>query len=526
MKKYSLCIALLLVLCGTCLAADNPATVEFKFITGDKSAVAGAVSWMWQNPEGQATKYITDANGSMLIVFSEAGVYHADAKLTINGEIYTLKNNEFSETDMNRSMGKNFLYFLTLSIDEAAKTATIKDISGINKHEALPKYVNRLSAPGKLEIVRVPAIDEYLLERKPVDSVAPYQSDGNPFQWDFRSCDVTKLDFDKYGTDIFHSMFDTKTIWPAKLPFWFEPKLLIKTGKNPGLGLRALHREGYIGSNVGIAIIDNNVLLTGHQEYAAHLRLYEEIHVRGERGAAMHAPAVSSAAVGKTVGVAPGADLYYIAVDASAFTADNGWQNDFSCFGEAIDRVLEINKILPPNRKIRVISISWGWSPNQPGYEQAEAALQRAKKAGVFVITSAAKRNYPNLKLMGLGCEPYSDADKLSSYTPGSWWKDSFFKAPQKYENFLLVPMDQRTLASSAGDKEYMYNGDGGLSWSIPWLAGMYALCCQVKPSITPDEFVDKALATGDTITVEENGKTYQLSKVINPQKLIEALRK
>ena len=73
-----------------------------------------------------------------------------------------------------------------------------------------------------------------------------------------------------------------------------------------------------------------------------------------------------------------------------------------------------------------------------------------------------------------------------------------------------------RTLASSAGNKEYMYDGKPGLSWSIPWLAGMYALCCQVKPSITPDEFIDKALATGDTITVDENGKSYQLSAVIN----------
>ena len=385
-------------------------------------------------------------------------------------------------------------------------------------------FVTRLSSPGKFEIVNTPSIDESMVNRSALELIPPYE-DTDAF-WDFRSRDMTKLNIGQCGTDIFRSIFDTKTIWKKPLPVYFNPDLLIQTGKNPGLGVRELHKVGINGTNIGIAIIDMNELLVDHQEYVSQLRLFEEVHALNGNCTDMHAPAVASLAVGKSIGVAPGADLYFITATGVKPTKDQGWELDCSCFGDAIDRIREINRMLPMNKKIRVISISYGWMPNDTGYAKAEAAVVRAMKDGIFVITAAEERNYPKLKLKGLGREPYSNADDLANYSPGEFWKKYFYKDPQQYENLLLVPMDQRTLASSAGNKEYMYDGKPGISWSIPWLAGMYALCCQVKPSITPDEFIDKAMATGDTITVEENGKAYQLSKVINPQKLIEAVRK
>ena len=83
-------------------------------------------------------------------------------------------------------------------------------------------------------------------------------------------------------------------------------------GKNPGLGIRSLHDMGIDGRNVGIAMI-HMPMIVDHVEYGKQARLYEEINIISDAESEMHGPAVASIAVGKTIGVAPNADLYYIA---------------------------------------------------------------------------------------------------------------------------------------------------------------------------------------------------------------------
>ena len=108
-----------------------------------------------------------------------------------------------------------------------------------------------------------------------------------------------------------HSDFDTKTNWPKSLPDGFNPDSIMEIGKNPGLNVRKLHKAGITGKGIGIAIIDQN-LLVDHYEYKDQLRMYEEIHAPKKSTAQLHGTAVASIAVGKIVGVAPEADLYYI----------------------------------------------------------------------------------------------------------------------------------------------------------------------------------------------------------------------
>ena len=59
----------------------------------------------------------------------------------------------------------------------------------------------------------------------------------------------------------------------------FNPDSIMEIGKNPGLNVRKLHKAGITGKGVGIAIIDQN-LLVDHCEYKDQLRMYEEIHVQ------------------------------------------------------------------------------------------------------------------------------------------------------------------------------------------------------------------------------------------------------
>jgi hypothetical protein len=259
-------------------------------------------------------------------------------------------------------------------------------------------------------------------------------------------------------------------------------------------------------------------------EYKDRLRVYEEAEdITGVwMEAQMHGPAVASIAVGRSVGVAPEADLYYIAIGDCGGAADFR-DLDFSCRARAIQRIVEINQGLPENRKIRVLSMSIGWGLESKGYDEITAAVKEAKEAGIFVISTSLSRIY-QLDFHGLGRSPLSDPNDFWSHTPGLWWQKDFYQ--QGFSSpTLLVPMDSRTTASPTGTEDYVFYRQGGWSWSVPYIAGMYALAVQVKPEISPEQFWEAALNTGKTIHIEYKGKDYEFGVILDPQALIEALK-
>jgi hypothetical protein len=266
-------------------------------------------------------------------------------------------------------------------------------------------------------------------------------------------------------------------------------------------------------------------LLVEHVEYGDRLRLYEEVHSPGG-DAQMHGPAVASIAVGKTVGVAPGAELYFIAEQHGTFKAGSfDW--DFTWLAQAIERMLEVNSTLPSDRRIRVISISVGWSESQKGYSEAMAAVRKATAQGVFVISTALEATH-GLRFHGLGRNPASDANDVYSYGPGSWWSRFWWSGDRRFGpgERLLVPMDSRAMASPTGADDYVFYRNGGWSWCVPWLAGLYALSCEVKPEITPADFWSLAMETGRVLKLCRDGKELDFGTIVDPLALMERLRK
>jgi hypothetical protein len=263
-------------------------------------------------------------------------------------------------------------------------------------------------------------------------------------------------------------------------------------------------------------------MLTDHQEYAAQLRLYEEINIL-PGPSEMHGPAVASIAVGKTVGVAPQADLYYMACYPVDWGLGGNTSYNFHYIAQAIQRILEINQGLPAGQKIRVISISVGWRPEQKGYDEITAAVKKAKESGLLVVSSSLETSF-GFKFHGLGRSPLSDPDKIESYGPGEFWAKEYL-AGNQFSDRLLVPMDSRTTASPGGTGDYVFYRQGGWSWAIPYIAAVYALAAQVRPDITPDLFWSTALKTGQTIKLpQDNG--IHLGPILDPAALISALQK
>jgi hypothetical protein len=349
----------------------------------------------------------------------------------------------------------------------------------------------------------------------------------NPFQVDLRGEDLSGLDLKGSLGDLLYATFDNHTVWPPaeRMPKEYDRLRILETGKNPGLGVRGLHARGITGRGVGLAIIDQP-LLVEHQEYKDRLRLYEEINVKPETTANMHGPAVASLAVGKTIGVAPGGDLYYIGSWTGDFGGFGTFIFNFRHYAQAVRRVLEINRQLPADRKIRVVAMQVGWSKNQAGYEEITAACNEAKAAGLFVVSSSLEEVH-GFKFQGLGRAPLADPDKFESYEPGLFWAYEFRPDDPAHMKWfvdrLLLPMDSRTLAAFTGADDYFFCRQGGWSWSIPYLAGVYALACQAEPKMTPERFWELALKTGRTIQLKRDGKDVRFGPIIDPAALIGA---
>lgn len=363
----------------------------------------------------------------------------------------------------------------------------------------------------------------------------PHYDPNSPKSWqvDLRCYDVSGLDLKDRLVDLLQADFDDRTRWPepAKMPQGFDSRQIMDLGKNPGLGVRALHKQGITGRGVGIAICDQPMIVD-HQEYADRLRLYEEIDIPPDAASEMHGPAVVSIAVGKTVGVAPEADLYYIGqINGDVNIKDRTFTMNFEYLARAVQRILEINEQLPADRKIRVISISAGWEPHQKGYKQISDTVAKAKAAGMLVVCSSVEEVH-GLAFDGLGRAPLANPDDFNSYEPGSWWAQSFYKGGAKGDPFhgrpnqLMVPMDTRTTASPTGKSEYAYYAQGGWSWAIPYVAGVYALAAQVEPKITPQRFWALGFKTGRTIKLRHNGKEIDFGPILDPARLIEAIRR
>jgi len=173
-------------------------------------------------------------------------------------------------------------------------------------------------------------------------------------------------------------IFDTSTDWPALMPQGFSPLSIIEKAKNPGLGVTELHDEGIDGKGINVAIIDQP-LQGYHPEFRTIVDNYD---VDSGSTNSMHGPSVASLLVGKTIGVAPGANLYYVSAPS--------WKADSSYYARALDYILEENTQLPSDNKIRVVSISANPSglPFKTNYDQWNQAVTRAKAAGIIVLTA------------------------------------------------------------------------------------------------------------------------------------------
>ena len=287
--------------------------------------------------------------------------------------------------------------------------------------------------------------------------------------------DVSNMDLTDASSIIPTLWFNEKTKWPDKMPKGCDPKTIMETAKNPGLGIRALHSQGITGEGVSVAIIDQP-LYQDHPEFEGKIAMYKDFDCKSE--SSMHGPAVTSLLVGENCGTAPGAKVYYAAAPS--------WHTDAKYYADALDWIVSVNKDLPAGEKIRVVSVSAAPSGTGSPFKNGglwDKSVANAQAAGILVLDCTEVHG-----IIASCWYDVQDPESVQKCTPG-------FPGlpPRGKSKYVCAPASPRTSAEEyeKGDFTYQYTGRGGLSWSIPYAAGVLALGWQIDPDLTADEAVD-----------------------------------
>jgi len=311
--------------------------------------------------------------------------------------------------------------------------------------------------------------------------------------------DLSKLDLRDYST-----LFTGKTnfndkksilgwtdnvIWPykEKMPEGFNPQELLENGKYP-TEMKELHKKGINGKGVNIAIVDGQKL-NSHSEYDKNIKYYE---VLAETSDVYHGSLVAGCAVGKNTGTAPEAGLYYFSAkitknidDKMVITRENA--------NKAIKKILDINKQLSENDKIRFISCSFG-SRSDLFYEEAQELFRECENSGIMVLGAS----YIERHFQSIGKNEEQIKDRL-------------------FDNKTSIPTDGKTTPFYNGG--YLYHRLGGASSTFPYIAGVFACALQNNINfILLPRWQDKMFQImHETALTNENG-----CKIINPKGIVD----
>jgi hypothetical protein len=319
---------------------------------------------------------------------------------------------------------------------------------------------------------------------------------------DIRWKDVSQVNTD-FTLDLVRTLsFNEATIFPDRAKDVVEQ--VMKEGLNPGLGIRSLHEKGITGKGVNVAIIDQLVRLD-HPWYRGKVVAYRDLVLPHDvNQGSMHGPGVLSLLVGEANGVAPGAKVWYAAAPT--------FSDDARYIADALLWIVKENRRLPAGEKIRVVSISA--TPTGPGSPYTknnmsyEAAVEAAKAEGIMVLDAT-----KTFGLVGPGFYLPNDPENPASVQFG--YPGNRVYMPRA----VLAPCSYRTLAEEYWDNSssWHYVGRGGLSWGIPYVAGVLALGWQVNPDLTMDSM--------ELLLKTTSKKLYNQALAIDPVAFVEAAR-
>lgn len=293
--------------------------------------------------------------------------------------------------------------------------------------------------------------------------------------------------------------FDSETKWPSsdKMPLGFDPVKLLELGKDPGLGVKKLHQLGNTGKGVNVAYIDQP-LLENHTEYKDSNIRYYKIRPESLNDKTVQGSSVISLLAGKDIGIVPESKVYFFGAPT--------WLNDQVVYAEGIRKVIEVNKTLPDDKKIKIVGFSDSIGSNKKNYKIIEKAVKEAEASGIMVFDAS------TLKIVGLGVKPFSDRDD-----PGNYELQIKSGNTGKSDNYLGVPVTGRTIAAGNKPDAFAYLNRFESNWAVPYIVGIISLGLQIDPNLTKGNAIKYLY---DSAMSAKNGK------IINPEGFVKLVEK
>ncbi len=286
--------------------------------------------------------------------------------------------------------------------------------------------------------------------------------------------------------------FNESTVWLDET----LPNKILEQGKIPPLGIKEIHAKGITGKGVNVAIIDQPLALD-HPEYKGKIAEYKVFAPEGYEMpiSSLHGPAVTSMLIGSNTGTAPDAKVYYCAVPM--------WLGDAEYEVNALRYIMELNKSLPVNQKIKFVSVSAAPGSKEARQKNSEKWLETVKAAeetGLCVVDCTEGHRFITAGFMDFESKEFKYG-----------FPNMEMNINQQDE--VHVPCSLRTIAESFDNKEfsYSYTGVGGLSWGIPYAVGVFCLALQANPNLSAKELKALMIKTA----ARNNG-------IINPVEFID----
>ena len=307
--------------------------------------------------------------------------------------------------------------------------------------------------------------------------------------WGICGKNISKYDMNNLSKESFCRLaFDSKTIFSPNQKNIFHPEILLEKGKSFGLGLNNLHNVGLDGKGINVAIIDWNFNYNNPEMIMSNGKkkiLYYDNSKSSQKSCdGYHGKTVSSLLAGNSVGVSPNSNIYYFAIDDIPSDEDKI---------DIFNKIIELNK---EGKNIQIISMSS--CLNDRSSEKKYANLLR--ESGVELISSNTffdnnftyfdRNNYLDISDYNNFEIPVFLKQKIISECPYSLEnKNELLKCYTTFtKGYVHVPCGGRTTLQIEGNG-YQYIATSCASYSIPQVAGLFAIAKQLDPNISFKEF-------------------------------------
>lgn len=299
--------------------------------------------------------------------------------------------------------------------------------------------------------------------------------------WGFTFSDLSNSIFEKINEETLNKIsISSYTKLPKNHPFNLDIYSLIDKD------IQRLHNHGITGQNVNIAIIDHGFPIV-HNEVKNCLKDYKDLSNQTN----FHGLVVTSCLAGKNFGVAPDAKIHFY---GHSQAEEQGPIDIISALKDIYNKNLNGANIKIVNLSNSLLAFN----------NESENIKVKLKEQGCYIIDSTIFRKY-------FTCINLKYINGTPNYYFSKWQE----KDINTYKSKIAIPFTGIMPLYNTTD-DYQISGNTAYSWTIPRLSGIFALCLQVKPSITLEEFIQVA---DETKTITEDK-----IMIINPKEMIENL--